>query len=161
MTTPSAGRPPLPVTAASSRPAGAMALAQSRSGTILIAALPLRDPAMNRYLLAFTIFAAFVNPVPSRAEFHPIRWHGDPYNDDIMGSGLEVRERAPLRRAAACEEPMERKVARQWRDLAERVRRLAALSEGEQRDRLLAKAEEFEERARLWEEKRGAPRQDG
>jgi hypothetical protein len=116
---------------------------------------------MNRYLLAFTIFAAFVNPVPSRAEFHPIRWHSDPYNDDIMGSGLEVRECEPLRRVAACDEPMERKVARQWRDIAERVRRLAELSSGEQRDRLLVKAEEFEERARRWEEMRRAPRQDG
>jgi len=116
---------------------------------------------MNRYLLAFTIFAAFVNPVPSRAEFHPIRCCGDPYNDDIMGSGIEARERAPLRRVAGCEEPMERKVARQWRDLAERVRRLAELSDGEQRARLLVKAQEFEERARLWEEKRRAPRRDG
>jgi hypothetical protein len=116
---------------------------------------------MNRYLLAFTIFAAFVNPVPSRAEFHPIRWCGDPYNDDIMGSGFEARERGPLHRTAGCEEPMERKVARQWRDLAERVRRLAALSDGEQRDRLLVKAQELEERARRWEEKQRAPRENG
>jgi hypothetical protein len=116
---------------------------------------------MNRYIVAFTVFAAFTNPVPSRAEFHPIRWCGDPYNDDITGSGFEVRGCAPLRRVAACDEPMERKVARQWRDIAERVRRLAELSSGEQRDRLLVKAQEFEERARLWEEKRRAPRQDG
>jgi hypothetical protein len=101
---------------------------------------------MNRYIVAFTVFAAFINPVPSRAEFHPIRWHSDPYDDDVMGSGLELRDCAPLRRVAACDEPMERKLARQWRDLAERVRRLAALSDGEQRDRLLVKAQEFEER---------------
>ena len=110
---------------------------------------------MNRALLAFTIFAAFVNPVPSRVEFHPVRWC-DPYNDNIMGSGFEARDCAPRRRVAACDEPMERRVARQWRDLAERVRRLAALSSGEQRDRLLVKAEEFEQRARRWEEMRRA-----
>lgn len=137
-------------------------LAQLLRVAIKVAAIPLRaSPAMNRALLAFTIFAAFVNPVPSRAEFHPIRWHSDPYNDDIMGSGLEARECASLRRVAACDEPMERKVARQWRDLAERVRRLAALSDGEQRDRLLVKAREFEERARRWEAMQPAPRENG
>lgn len=106
---------------------------------------------MNRYLLAIVVFASFVNAVPSRAEFHPIRWRGDPYSDDLMGSGLEVPDGEPLRRIAACEEPTERKVARQWRDLAARVRRLAALNSGEQRERLLARAQEFEERARQWE----------
>ncbi|HZB93542.1 MAG TPA: hypothetical protein VE397_18990 [Stellaceae bacterium] len=109
---------------------------------------------MNRCLLAVVVVAAFVNAVPSRAEFHPIRWRGDPYSDDLMGSGFEARDGEPLGSAAACEEPTERKVARQWRDLAARVRRLAALNSGEQRERLLARAQEFEERARRWEESR-------
>jgi len=105
---------------------------------------------MNRCLVAFTLFAAFVNPVPSRAEFHPIRWRRDPIVDDITGSGCENRDSQILRRAA-CEEPLDSKVARQWRDLAERVRRLAALSSKEERPRLLAQAEQYEERARRWE----------
>jgi hypothetical protein len=107
---------------------------------------------MNRYVLAFTLLAAFVNPVPSRAMFHPIRWRHDPVSDDMMGSGLEARECQPLHRVAGCEEPSARHVAQQWRDLARRVRRLAALSSGEERTQLLEKAVQYEERARRWEE---------
>ncbi|HUC64874.1 MAG TPA: hypothetical protein VMA53_05580 [Stellaceae bacterium] len=110
---------------------------------------------VNRYALAFVVFAAFVNPVPSRAEFHPVRWRHDPISDDIMGSGLEARECEPLRRTAACEEPMERKVARQWRDLAERVRRLAALCTDEERQRWLTLADDYELRAQRWEQRQG------
>ena len=109
---------------------------------------------MNRYLLAFTLFAACINPVPSRAEFHPVKWRHDPFVDDIMGSGFEDREVQSRPRLAACEEPPEGKVARQWRDLAESMRRLAALSGSPaERERMLAQAEAYEARARLWEAK--------
>jgi hypothetical protein len=106
---------------------------------------------MNRYLVAFTVLAAFVNPVPSRAMLHPIRWRNDPVVDDIMGSGFEHRDAGRALTRAACEEPLERKVARQWRDLAARVRRLAALSGEAERARLMGLAEQYEERARRWE----------
>jgi hypothetical protein len=112
---------------------------------------------LNRYLLAFMVFGAFVNAVPSRAQFHPIRWCGDPIADDLVGSGFEARDCQPLLRAAACDEPVEDKIARQWRDLARRVRRLAALSTQQEQPRLLALAEQYESRARLWEERHGPP----
>ena len=111
----------------------------------------------NRYLFAFTLLAALANPVPSRAEFHPIKWRNDPVADDLMGSGLEARDCEKQRQRAGCEEPVERKVARQWRDLAERVRRLAALSAEADRPRLLTLAEEYEARATRWEEQHNRP----
>jgi hypothetical protein len=116
-----------------------------------VPAFPATSPPTNRYILAFTLVAAFINPVPSRAMFHPLRWRSDPIADDMMGSGLEARECEPLRRVAGCEQPG-RHVAQQWRDLAQRVRRLAALSTGEERARLLEKAVQYEDRARRWEE---------
>jgi hypothetical protein len=112
---------------------------------------------VNRYVLAFTVLAAFANPVPSRAEFHPIKWRSDPIADDMMGSGLEAPECRNLIRSAGCDEPMERKVARQWRDLAGRVRRLAALSSAQEQERLLALAAAYEARAKRWEEQHNPP----
>ncbi|HWI27377.1 MAG TPA: hypothetical protein VN668_10445 [Stellaceae bacterium] len=107
---------------------------------------------MNRFFLALTILASFVNAVPSRAEFHPVRYARDPISDSFMGSGLETCGGEALTRTAACEEPTERSVARQWRELAARVRRLAALYETEEKASLMAKAAEYERRAQLLEE---------
>ncbi len=108
---------------------------------------------MNRPILAIVFLASLVNAVPSRAEFHPIRWHADPMSDDFMGSGLECVDSQALRHGAACEDPMVRKVARQWRDLAERVRRLAALSTPAEQERLMVLAQDYEARAKAWEER--------
>jgi len=108
---------------------------------------------LNRPILAIVFIASLVNAVPSRAEFHPIRWCADPMSDDFMGSGLECLDNQALRRGAACEDPMVRAVARQWRDLAERVRRLAALSTPTERQRLMMLAEDYEARAKAWEER--------
>jgi hypothetical protein len=108
---------------------------------------------MQRCFLALTLVAAFVSPVPSRAMFHPIRWRTDPVADDLPGSGLEARDCEPLQRVTGCEEPPSRRVSRQWRELAQTVRRLAAIATEEERIGLLAKAEEYEERARQWEER--------
>jgi hypothetical protein len=112
---------------------------------------------LNRPLLAFVFLASVINAVPSRAEFHPIRCRADPISDDFVGSGLEGCGGEALRRSAACEEPMERKVARQWRDLAERVRRLAALSTPVERRRPMTLAEDYEARAKAWEARHGRP----
>jgi len=109
---------------------------------------------MNRCVLAFTVFASCINAVPSRADFHPIRFSRDPISDGFVGSGFECRDAEQFQARAACEEPSEIRVARQWRDLAERVRRLAALCPQEERARLLAQADEYEARAARWEAQR-------
>lgn len=100
----------------------------------------------NRYLLAFVVLGALVNAVPSRAEFHPIRCRHDPVNDDLMGSGRETGECVSVR-AAMREEAPEVRVARQWRDLAERVRRSAAFAPEEEKQKLLDLAAQYEARA--------------
>src|SRR5690348_16337129 len=106
---------------------------------------------MNRSVFAFTVFAAFVNAVPSRAMFHPMRAPNAPVADDMMGSGLETRECEGLRWVAGCEQPPAQRVARQWRDLAAQMRRLAKLSTSkEERALLLVKAVQYEDRARWW-----------
>jgi hypothetical protein len=112
---------------------------------------------VTRLLLGFVVFAAFVNAVPSRAQFHPIKWRGDPVANDMVGSGFEIRDIEALNWSAGCNEPVEHRIARQWRDLARRVRRLAALSSAEEQSRLLALAEQYERRARSWEEQRQPP----
>jgi hypothetical protein len=100
----------------------------------------------NRYLLSFIVLSALVNAVPSRAEFHPIRCRNDPVADDIMGSGREIGECVSVRAAARDEAP-EVRVARQWRDLAERVRRSAAFAPEEEKQKLLDLAAQYEARA--------------
>jgi hypothetical protein len=99
---------------------------------------------------ALVLIGAFVNAVPARADFHPIKFVHDPVQDDLMGSGFEV-ERAPTARAAKREAP-DRKIAETWRRLAGQLRWLASSVEGDKSEELLARANDYEARARQLEE---------
>lgn len=111
----------------------------------------------NRYLLAFVFFASLVNAVPSRAEFHPIKWRSDPGQDDIMGSGLELQNERRVRVQASLrgDAPDESR-AEGWRDLAKRVRRLAGQVPDQERQMLLDLADEYDARAQRLEQPRPA-----
>lgn len=103
-----------------------------------------------RYIVnALVLIAAFVNAVPARADFHPTRFTHDPVQDDLMGSGFEI-ERPPTARAAKRDAP-DRKIAETWRRLAGQLRWLASSVEGDKNEELLARAEDYEARARQLE----------
>lgn len=108
----------------------------------------------NRYVLAFVFLASLVNAVPSRAEFCPIKWRSDPAQDDLMGSGMEVPSERRVQAATRRDTPDE--AAAGWRDLAQRVRRLAAQVPDQERQMLLDLAAEYEARAMRLEQPRGA-----
>ncbi len=109
----------------------------------------------NRYVLAFVFLASLVNAVPSRAEFHPIKWRSDPMQDDIMGSGSEVQSERKLRvQAATRRDAANDEAAAGWRDLAKRVRRLAAQVPDQERQMLLDLADEYDARATRLEQTR-------
>jgi Spy/CpxP family protein refolding chaperone len=111
----------------------------------------------KRYLMAFVFVASLVNAVPSRAEFHPIRWRSDPSQDDIMGSGLELQnERRARMHAAMRGDAPDEEAAEGWRDLARRVRRLAARVPDQERQMLLDLADEYDARAARLEQPRRA-----
>lgn len=111
----------------------------------------------NRYVLAFVFFASLVNAVPSRAEFRPIKWRSDPMQDDIMGSGYEVQSERKLRvQAATRRDAANDEAAEGWRDLAKRVRRLAAQVPDQERQMLLDLADEYDARATRLEQTRSA-----
>jgi hypothetical protein len=101
----------------------------------------------NRYVLTFVFLASLVNAVPSRAEVRPIRWHSDPAQDDIMGSGMEVPSERRVRMQAATRRDAPDEAAAGWRDLAQRVRRLAAQVPDQERQMLLDLATEYDARA--------------
>jgi hypothetical protein len=111
----------------------------------------------NRYVLAFVFVASLVNAVPSRAEFHPIRWRSDPSQDDIMGSGLELQNERRVRVQPAMRRDVPDDAAAEgWRDLAKRVRRLAAQVPDQERRMLLDLADEYDARAARLEQARRA-----
>ena len=101
----------------------------------------------NRYVLAFVFLASLVNAVPSRAEFRPIKWRSDPAQDDLMGSGMEVPGERRVRVQAATRRDTPDEAAAGWRDLAQRVRRLAAQVPDQERQMLLDLAAEYDARA--------------
>ena len=101
----------------------------------------------NRYVLAFVFLASLTNAVPSRAEFRPIKWRSDPVQDDLMGSGMEVPSERRVRVQAAARRDTPAETAAGWRDLAQRVRRLAAQVPDQEREMLLDLAAEYDARA--------------
>lgn len=111
----------------------------------------------NRYVLAFVFLSSLVNAVPSRAEFHPIKWRSDPMQDDIMGSGLEVQNERKVRvQGATRGDAPDDQAAEGWRDLARRVRRLAAQVPDQERQMPLDLADEYDARATRLEQPRRA-----
>ncbi|HKW55205.1 MAG TPA: hypothetical protein VJO12_16050 [Stellaceae bacterium] len=68
--------------------------------------------------------------------------------DDLTGSGFEPDSEARSIAGAEREESLETKVARQWREMAKRPRRQAELLGAPQRDMLLDRAAEYENRAK-------------
>ncbi len=99
----------------------------------------------NRYVLAFVFSASLVNAVPSRAEFHPIKWRSDPMQDDTRGPGSEVQSGRKLRvQPATRRDAANDEAAEGWRDLAKRVRRLAAQVPDQERQMLLDLADEYD-----------------
>jgi hypothetical protein len=111
----------------------------------------------NRYVMAFVFVASLVNAVPSRAELRPIRWHSDPAQDDIMGSGMEGPSERRVRAQAATRRAPPDEAAAGWRDLARRVRRLAAQVPDQERQMLLDLAAEYDARAMRLEQPGGRP----
>ena len=101
----------------------------------------------NRYVLAFVFLASLTNAVPSRAEFRPIKWRSDPVQDDLMGSGMEVPSERRVSEKAAARRDTPAETAAGWRDLAQRVRRLAAQVPDQEREMLLDLAAEYDARA--------------
>ena len=94
---------------------------------------------------------ALLAAVPSRAAFHPFHSRTCLSDDDITGSGYEISEAAVLVSGATRDESLVMKVARQWHDLARRARRLAVYLEGSDRQTVLDRADEYEDRARRLE----------
>ena len=107
---------------------------------------------MPRLSLAIIVFAALVNGVPSKAALFPTRALGDLAEDDLAGSGLEPDSEARSIAGAERGESLDVKVARQWREMAKRARRQADLLDGQQRQRLLDRAVEYEARAKRIED---------
>lgn len=111
-----------------------------------------RGGVMPRLSLAIIVFAALVNGVPSKAALFPTRALSDLAEDDLAGSGLEPDSEARSIAGAERGESLEVKVARQWREMAKRARRQADLLDGQQRQRLLDRAVEYEARAKRIED---------
>lgn len=109
------------------------------------------DDVMSRVSLAIVVFAALVNGVPSKAALFPTRAVSDLAEDDLTGSGFEPDRQARSIVGAEREGSLEAKVARQWREMAKRARRQAELLGGPQRDMLLDRAAEYENRAKRLE----------
>jgi hypothetical protein len=97
------------------------------------------------------MFAALVSAVPSKAALFPTKAVSDLSEDDLTGSGFEPDNEARSVAGAEREDSLEAKVARQWREMAKRARRQAELLDGPQRDMLLARAAEYEVRAKRLE----------
>jgi hypothetical protein len=99
----------------------------------------------RRIINVLVILASFVNAVPARADFHPITFRNDPIQDDLVGSGFEVK---PLPTARGNKrETLDGKIAQTWRSLARQMRWLASFLDGRDSEELLARAADYEARA--------------
>jgi hypothetical protein len=96
------------------------------------------------------ILAALISSVPSAQALHPAKARSDLNDDDLTGSGRET-DSVDRCFGARRDDALRTKVVRQWRDMAERVRRQALLMDIDERQEFLARAERYEEWARRLE----------
>lgn len=100
----------------------------------------------SEHVASIALFLSLVAAVPSQSALHPARAVSGLAEDDLTGSGLEIVQEAGSFGAKRSETP-EARIARQWRDLAERVRRQAKLLDDRERSALLDLADQYEARA--------------
>lgn len=103
-----------------------------------------------RSLAILNVFACLVSAVPSASAICPIKAVVDLNDDDLTGSGYETRGSRYVEAAErdSAFDALRGKIARRRLDMAARARRQAKLLEEPERRALLAKAEQYEMRAR-------------
>jgi hypothetical protein len=106
---------------------------------------------MRSGLRGALVIAALISSVPSIQALHPAMARSSLNEDDIAGSGCETPS-VDRCHGARREDGLRVKIVRQWRDMAERVRRQAQLMDNKERQEFLARADRYEEWARRLED---------